>query len=446
MATLNQVDTIVVVMMENRSFDHVLGYLRLPTFDNRQDIDGLVNTDTDPRFANIYDHQIYRPFEMKDGTLIHDLPHARSLVDVQLALRNGTFTMSGFVDAYAQSSQSLESQPIPMGYMTSKSVPISNFLARNYMVCDRWFAPLPADTQPNRAMAFSGSALIDDTKAQIIPCENLVLDWLTNKGARWRVYHSGMSFFLLFGAFGHALGDSFRSIQQLPADFQHELDATVPQVIFVEPDYGDSPVHFGAGPNDNHPPLAMGPGESFLRDVYAALSGNPKRWARTVMIVTYDEHGGFFDHVPPLAVKSPVPAGAQYSSPFSTTGVRVPATIISPLVPLGSSFHGNLDHTSILQLFGEKFAGGAGHYSASVSSRKTQGIQSVSAALASVSANRTDIPVAPSTPIPVSSALRSVKPLVTANQGAFALAAAGLIKQDNARALAQFPELVHFKA
>jgi phospholipase C len=163
------------------------------------------------------------------------------------------------------------------------------------------------------------------------------------------------------------------------------------------------------------------------------------------MIVTYDEHGGFFDHVPPLPIKSPVPAGAQYSTPFSTSGVRVPATIISPLVPSGSSFHGNLDHTSILQLFGEKFAGGAGNYSAGVSSRKTQGIQSVSAALASVSANRTDIPIAPSTPIPVSSALRSAKPLVTANQGAFALAAAGLIKQDNARALAQFPELVHFK-
>jgi phospholipase C len=352
MASLDQIDTIVVVMLENRSFDHVLGYLRLPSFDNRQDIDGLINPDSDPRFANIYDHQIYRPFEMADGSLIHDLPHARSLVDVQLALRDGTFTMSGFVDAYAQSSQSLESQPVPMGYMTPKSVPISNFLARNYLVCDRWFAPLPADTQPNRAMAFSGSALIDDTKAQIIPCETLVLDWLTTKSVRWRVYHCGMSFFLLFGAFNHALGDNFRSIQQLPADFQHEPDATAPQVIFVEPDYGDSPVHFGSGPNDNHPPLAMGPGESFLRDVYAALSGNPTRWVRTVLIVTYDEHGGFFDHVAPLPIKSPVPAKAQYTAPFSTTGVRVPATIVSPLVPAGSSFHGNLDHTSILQLFG----------------------------------------------------------------------------------------------
>jgi phospholipase C len=445
MASLDQIDTIVVVMLENRSFDHVLGYLRLPSFDNRQDIDGLNNTDTDPRFANIYDHQIYRPFEMMDGSLVHDLPHARSLVDVQLALRNGTYTMSGFVDAYAQSSQSLENQPIPMGYMTPKSIPMSNFLARNYMVCDRWFAPLPADTQPNRAMAFSGSALIDDTKAQIIPCESLVLDWLTGKGVRWRVYHCGMSFFLLFGAFEQALSDNFRSIQQLPADFQHEPDATVPQVIFVEPDYGDSPVHFGAGPNDNHPPLAMGPGEGFLRDVYAAFSGNPKRWARTILIVTYDEHGGFFDHVPPLAIKSPVPPNAQYTNPFSTTGVRVPAIIVSPLVSAGSSFHGTLDHTSILQLLAEKFAGGAGNYSTSVSDRMTQGIRSVSAALASVSTSRTDTPVAPATPIPVSSALRSTKAPLTENQGAFALAATSVMAKDNARALAQFPELVHFK-
>src|SRR5204862_407709 len=89
----------------------------------------------------------------------------------------------------------------------------------------------------------------------------------------------------------------------------------------IEPDYYDCPLHFRP-PCDNHPPLGMAPGEAFLAEVYTVLSGDERRWSRTVFILTYDEHGGFFDHVPPLPVKY---RNLQKAISFDSTGPRVPA-------------------------------------------------------------------------------------------------------------------------
>ncbi len=441
MAPLDQIDTIVIVMMENRSFDHVLGYLQLPRFGGRTDIDGLLNADSDPKFANEYDHQIYRPFPISDGPLLHDLPHGRAEVRTELAFTGNIATMSGFVQAYVDATHSVVNQPPPMGYCAADSVPMTNFLARNYLVCDHWFAPLPADTQPNRAMAYTGSSLIDDTKGRLIPYRNLVFDWLTQHNVHWRVYHSGLSFFLLFGLVDEPLGDNFRSILRFAGDL-HDATDNVPEVIFVEPEYNDSPVHFGFQPNDNHPPLPIGPGEEFLRQIYTAVTKSP-RWPRTMLIVTYDEHGGFFDHVPPLPVKMPVPSGATYQEAFATTGVRVPAIIISPFVQSGTSYNGPLDHTSILQLLAEKFTADPKKYSDDVTRRRDQGIGSLSAVLQQSA--RQDVPVAPSTSITVPQVLLTTQPFLNENQKAFKVAGEQLLAHDRVQALVKFPQLVHLQ-
>jgi len=443
MAALDQIKLIVVVMMENRSFDHVLGYLSLPQYGGRIDIDGLINPDTDPRFASEYDHQIYRPFPMADGPLPHDLPHSRREVAVQLAVSGGTPTMSGFVQAYVDMSHSIVEQPPPLGYLTPDSVFMSDFLARNYLVCDRWFAPLPTDTHPNRVMAFTGSATVDETKSRIIPHRNLVFDWLTRRGVRWRAYHCGFSFFPLFGAFGHILGGNFHSMRQLASDIDSDADDKVPQVIFIEPEYGDSPVHFGFVPNDNHPPVPIGPGEHFLRDVYAALTSSP-RWAETMLIVIHDEHGGFFDHVAPLPVKTRVPQSALYQEPFVTTGVRVPALVASPFVPAGTCYHGTLDHTSVLQLLAEKFAGDRRAYSDDVNRRIDQGIENLSSVL--VAQQRRDVPTVPTTVVSVTQVLRATQPAITENQKALLLAGQQLLAYDRAGAIRQFPELLQVQS
>jgi phospholipase C len=437
-AALDQIKTIVVVIMENRSFDHVLGYLSLPQYGGRTDVDGLVNPDTDPRFANEYDHQIYRPFAVHDGPLAHDLPHGRYETAVQLAVRNGVPTMSGFVQAYVDMSHSIVEQPPPLGYLTPNSVFMSDFLAKNYLVCDRWFAALPSDTHSNRVMAFTGSATVDVTKPRIIPHRNLVFDWLSRRGVRWRAYHCGFSFFPLLGAFDHILGGGFRSIRDLTSDLAAPADEA-PEVIFIEPEYGDSPVHFGFAPNCNHPPDPIGPGELFLRDIYAALSSSP-RWPGTLLIAIHDEHGGFFDHVPPLPVKTVVPPDADYIQPFETTGVRVPALIASPFVQSGTCYHGHLDHTSLLQLFAEKFAGDRRAYSEDVNRRIDQGIESVSSVLSTQP--RADVPSPPRPPKPVRHVARPAKPpIVNENQKAMLLAGQHLLTHDQVRALREFPEL-----
>ena len=320
---------------------------------------------------------------------------------------------------------------------------MSDFLARNYLVCDRWFAPVPTDTHPNRVMAFTGTATVDETKSRIIPHRNLVFDWLTRRGVRWRAYHCGFSFFPLFGEFGHILGGNFHSMRQLASDIATDDDDEVPQVIFIEPEYSDSPVHFGFSPNDNHPPDPIGPGEHFLRDIYTALSSSP-RWAQTMLVVIHDEHGGFFDHVPPLPMKIPVPAGALYQEPFATTGVRVPALIASPFVRAGTCYRGNLDHTSLLQLFAEKFAGDRRAYSDDVNRRLDQGIESASSVLSQEA--RRDVPAAPATAVTVAQVLQATKPLTNENQKALLLAGQKLLAHDRARAIRLFPELVHLQS
>src|SRR5690606_18560024 len=145
-------------------------------------------------------------------------------------------------------------------------------------------------------------------------------------------------------------------------------------------------------PNDNHPPLAMGPGEALLRDVYIALTSRPEKWMRTLLIITYDEHGGYFDHVQPPAIRTDPPPGAHYANgAFTHLGVRVPTLVVSPWVARRSVHTGLFDHTSILQLLAERFGGGTDAYSSEVTARRARGIQSASD-LIGLDTARSDVP------------------------------------------------------
>lgn len=348
--------------------------------------------------------------------------------------------MAGFVEAYIAKTHSVVKKPPPMGFLKPGAVPVSGFLAEEYLICDRWFSPLPAGTQANRSVAFSGTTHIDDNVTKLIPHDPLVLDWLDARQIPWRVYHAGLSFFLLFGTFAEALGPKFRSIRRLASDFQSDPDENPPQVIFIEPEYEDSPIHLGYVPNDNHPPLPMGPGERLLLEVYQALTVNPARWAKTLFVVTYDEHGGFYDHVPPAPIRMDAPAGADYE-PFTSTGVRVPTFVVSPLVDRRAVCSATMDHTSILQLFGERFGSGPDDYSPAVTQRREQGVASLSDVLSSAPI-RSDTPVPPPAPIvTAASVTRDPSIALSENQQAFIVAAHACKDADLPAALDRFPEL-----
>jgi phospholipase C len=278
--------------------------------------------------------------------------------------------LGGFVASYATRNPPPADLSMVMGYYTADALPVYDFFAKNFTVCDSWFAPLPTGTQPNRLMAMAGESAISDNVSGFLPEQSLAYDWLTTHGASWCVYQSG-GFFPFFSLMPKWLpeivtslalplegsGGRFRRYSRFKADWTNS--SNLPRVIFIEPEYTDGPHRV---PNDDHPPTGVAPGQAFLADIYQTISATA-RWNETLMIVTYDEHGGFFDHVSPLDISTDV-AGYQ----FQTTGLRVPAFLISPYVVPGGVFSGDLDHTSILQLLADKFNAG-GTYSAPVSAR-----------------------------------------------------------------------------
>jgi phospholipase C len=387
---LADIDTIVIAIMENRSFDHMLGYLSLDETPGRMAVDGLKS---DPAwqasFANKHGGKSHKVKRLAPAQRVDDPPHGLESIAMQIErppAGPGPAKMGGFVEAYATFADKKKPAPADlgavMGYYDAAAVPTFDFLARNFCVCDKWFAALPLGTQANRLMAMAGESRLVNNSGFPLPEHPLVYDWLTKNKIKWCAYQSGgfLPFFTLMAKWIPEITSSltlselgakgrFRRLSKLKKDWKSK-DA-MPSVIFVEPEYGDGP---HKNPNDDHPPTGVAPGQALLLDLYTILSSNPARWAKTLLIVTYDEHGGFFDHVPPIALETNI-AGTV----LKTTGIRVPALLISPHVGAGSVFSEPLDHSSILQLLDDRFAGGKG-YSVAVS-RRAPALGRISAAL-----------------------------------------------------------------
>lgn len=379
---LTDIDTIVIAIMENRSFDHMLGYLRLDETPHPLPLEGL-RSEPGWRSARANRHAgtafpVHRL--AADQQTIADPPHGHAAIALQISrppVGPGLTAMGGFVESYATLSKAPPPDPgAVMGYYDAAAVPTFDFLARNFCVCDRWYAALPLGTQANRLMAMSGESRLIDNSGLFLPEQPLVYDWLTTNKVHWCAYQSG-NFFPFFSLMAKwlpeiatsltlsALGGRgrFRRYKRFREEWQSPKD--MPSVIFVEPEYGDGPHET---PNDDHPPTGVAPGQALLADLYATLASNPARWQKTLLIVTYDEHGGFYDHVQPMPMPTAI-AGVMIPS----TGVRVPALLVSPHVAPGHVFSEPLDHTSVLQLLDDRFAGGRGYSSAVVKRQASLG-------------------------------------------------------------------------
>jgi phospholipase C len=365
-------------MMENRSYDHMLGYLSLPEGGRgdglRSDdawLDAHANSDGGvkyPPYLNTNPYTMPAKF---------DPPHERPSVQHNLgALANGLFPMDGFVDGIPASvSADPNVRKMVMSHFDGQRAPMSDFLAANFTICDRWFSSLPAGTQPNRLMAMSGFSKIQVNQTPL-PEQELVYDWLVNQGVSWRVYHQGIPFFSLMpGRIPAILGDShFRDFRDFAGDILHTPPDELPQVIFIEPVYEDAP-HLGAA-TDDHAPAGIAEGEGFILQTYNAITQSDAFWQGCLFIVDFDEHGGFYDHVSPPLVPTQPPAG-EYP-PFASLGVRIPGFVVSPFVKKGGVCSELFDHTSVLKLLGERFGKG-GSYSPLVDARPA--VKSLSAVL-----------------------------------------------------------------
>jgi phospholipase C len=370
---LENIEHVIILMLENRSFDQMLGYLSLDETHPKLPVDGLRSPrEWREQFTNLAGGKSY-PIKKLSGTqkIRQDPPHGRDSIDTQInrAPQGPEATkMGGFVETYLAAHKKVTDPGAVMGYYDAKDVPTYDFLARNFCVCDRWFTSLPLGTQANRLMAMSGESLVLDNVTRL-PDQKLVYDWLEEKQVSWRTYVSGgyAPFFILMFRWSFRILKSlglgsgpFRRFSKFREHWQS--DAPMPSVIFIEPEYADAPM---SDPNDAHPPAQIGKGQELVRAIYEAVTSNAERWGKTLMIITYDEHGGFFDHVPPLGV-----AATVNGTELATTGPRVPAILVSPHVGAGQVFSEPLDHTSVLQLIADRFGGG-GSYSAAVTQRQS---------------------------------------------------------------------------
>jgi phospholipase C len=335
---LQKIEHVVVLMLENRSFDHMLGYLSLEG--GRSDVDGLK-----PRMSNSHAGKKYAIHHLQRTALTkpEDPCHGGACIAEQIA--NGN---SGFVSNFVKSRPKAPYPGLPMGYYSGADLPVYDHIAREFAVCDRWFSSVPGATWPNRLYAVAGRAdgSKDPKKVPIYDLPSFARQ-LDAKHVPWRWYtHDVATLRFSDGNYelGHLSNFAYfdrRSILA-PRNFLDDAkDGKLPAVSWIDPNFVDVSFIGPSGSNDDHPPSDVLAGQELVLKTYNAVVQSPN-WNRTVLIITYDEHGGFYDHVPPLAAQDDRPA-------FRTYGVRVPALIVSPWTERSSVSNVVYDHTSIIK-------------------------------------------------------------------------------------------------
>lgn len=409
---LAKIEHVVVVMMENRSYDHVLGYRTgAPIADGADGLSARLiqaiesvptsTADVDPTPYQVRNLK-QAGFKSNSANLktLFPKPVAHKFTDVAEQLRfkaTGTDPAQpinsplGFRNNFASHLGGDPKGVIPndvLGFYDDQSLPFFAYLAKHYAYCDRYFSSHPGPTLPNRFYSLAGNLDHDRTGVPVLENSRkpdliqlsrapTIYDFLARFGLDFRVYESFPSVTMLrmFARYATdtrklvALGDDF---EKLRADVKQ---GRLPPLVAIEPRMHTAPR------NDDHTPNAdMLLGQRFVKGVYDALRSNPAVWAKTLLIVTYDEHGGFYDHVIPPAADvfgvntDPSIPGVETSGggkPDDKTtrkpvaaeivpyGVRVPTFIVSPWVAPGRVVSDVFDHCSILKTVLARFMGDA---------------------------------------------------------------------------------------
>ncbi|MDF9774702.1 alkaline phosphatase family protein [Pseudomonas baetica] len=396
------IEHVVVLMMENRSFDHLLGdYTRI-----NPACDGINRNapSTNPlKLANGNSTVITQASEFPENYSLwapppplpptlppsnsegFDLGHEFVNVEKQLGVSFKTSPANPKLDGFAQDaydkarkdlnvyktwSQSMAQRAmnyIPLGAKAADdTLPAIHGLARNFTVCDRWFSSVPGPTWPNRFFAMLGSCnghlLMPSTGTVLAGIKSLIAQFggesifslLRNNGHDARIYSDGAVPLaaLVKGGLQHLSIDDFKS---------DVAGNKLPELSWIEPSYGL--LNGKLGPNvSHHPPEDLRFGDQFVGEVFNALSGNTAVWNKTLFVLLYDEHGGFHDHVvPPTCVATGSTADVPWKNPFTRLGVRVPAILASPwlkpgLIPwTGNVQAQHYDHTSLLAFLCDHF-------------------------------------------------------------------------------------------
>lgn len=363
---LSSINHIVVLMLENRSFDHMLGFLYSDNGNvspTGQPFEGLTgkesNPNTDGSPVSVFTIQSSDPnaYFMPGADPGEGYTATNSqLFGSNTAPTPPVATNQGFVTnfSYTLGWEAKEGRSIIagttaasiMGVFPPAMLPVLSGLAKGFAVCDYWFGSAPTETLPNRAFVNAGTSqghMDDATKKFTCPS---IFGQLSKNNVTWSVYgyNAAPLTRLDFTDTTNADNSHFGQFK----DFQAAAaNGTLSAYTFLEPSWG-------ASGNSQHPNYNVALGEQLIHDVYYALRNGPA-WNQTLLIVVYDEHGGCYDHVPPpTGAVPPDNSVGEYGFDFTRFGPRVPAVLVSPLIPAGTVFRvpANtmpLDHTSILK-------------------------------------------------------------------------------------------------
>ena len=366
----SQITRVFVLMLENHSFDNMFAFSGIP---------GLKVATTND--SNAYNGKTYKVTKGAPPSMPTDPGHEFLDVVEQLAGRNAKdhykkgqkypdINLSGFASNYATTTT--EGDPPAPGdigdimacFDTKSQLPVLYQLATEFAICDHWFSSLPGPTWPNRFFIHGASSAGLDHS----PSNSEMTEWETVSGFRYKngsIYDAlnkaKITWRLYIDRNGPAAGSmpqvsSLHGIQ-IPyvhglSSFAADLQGPYPYTYtFIEPNYGDILSGTYKGGSSQHPMDGVFGGEFLIKSVYEAIRNSPF-WESSLFIITYDEHGGFYDSVKPTDAPKPGDAFAkglnEYGFEFEKYGVRVPAVVVSPLIPKGTVDHTLYDHASVL--------------------------------------------------------------------------------------------------
>jgi phospholipase C len=332
--TMPEIEHIVVLMLENHSFDNILGMLgRGDGFDLGPD--GL------PTATNPYGNQTLRAFHMPTPCQLVNEP-SNSWDASHLAYDGGTCT--GFANGAGG--------PVSMGYYDETDLPFTYGLAKTFPINDRYFCSVMAQTFPNRRFLISGTALgiVEDSLPSTLPPHGVIFQELSKHGISWRDYHATLPTLATYLPL--AQDPSLRpNLMEVDQFFTDARKGTLPAFSLIDPNFDE---------DSEENPQDIQYGEVFLAQVVQALMASPL-WEKVLFIWNYDEHGGYFDHVPPPVAVTPDDVPPDITVPpdqpggYNRYGFRVPMGLVSPYAKADYVSHVVSDHTSILKLVETKW-------------------------------------------------------------------------------------------
>ncbi|CAN5453444.1 alkaline phosphatase family protein [soil metagenome] len=359
------IDTVVVLMMENHSFDNYFG--RYAKFAGRTDIESPPDDATNPTKTGATPGPLV-PYAHAERLCHVDVNHGWD--GTHLEWDDGT--MDGFVEANeghgkgspaAQKDPALASGARAMTYYDERELPFYYGLAKTFAIADHYHSATLGPTWPNRMFLAAGTSFgltfngFPDISLYTFPDKDAtILDELEKRHVSWNIYGDavpgiGVIYNIAF------LSRWQRTVKKAYAEFLTDAAAgALPQFTFLDPRLTDT----GPEKNDEHPPANIQYGQRFTREVVEALMKSPQ-WAHTALFITWDEHGGYYDHVAPPPACAPdgtppqLEPGDATVGKFDRYGVRVPFILVSPYAKPGYVGHAVYDHTSVLRFVQTKF-------------------------------------------------------------------------------------------